>query len=158
MLGSLEKLANAPVIIIAEGYATAATIKEACELPAVVSAFDSGNLKAVAKELNKKYPHKPIILAADDDKYLELSKGINPGKEKASEAAEAVNGFIVLPTFASSEQSSNPKQFSDFNDLANHSKLGFEGVIRQIKPTVEQIAKRYNRMRWSKNSNVIHIS
>lgn len=158
VLGGLEKLAGTPVIIIAEGYATAATIKEACELPAVVSAFDSGNLKAVAKALHEKYPHTPVILAADDDKHLELSKGINPGKEKAGEAADAVNGFIVLPTFASNEQSSNPKKFSDFNDLANHSKLGFEGVIRQIKPKVEKIAKRYNRMRLSKNSNVIHIS
>ncbi|MBL7480309.1 zincin-like metallopeptidase domain-containing protein [Legionella bononiensis] len=157
VLGGLEKLADTPVIIIAEGYATAATIKEACELPAVVSAFDSGNLKAVAKALHEKYPHTPVILAADDDKHLELSKGINPGKEKAGEAADAVNGFIVLPTFASNEQSSNPKKFSDFNDLANHSKLGFEGVIRQIKPKVEKIAKRYNRMRLSKN-NVIHIS
>ncbi|HBJ7662073.1 TPA: DUF1738 domain-containing protein [Legionella pneumophila] len=157
VLGGLEKLANAPVIIIAEGYATAATIKEACELPAVVSAFDSGNLKAVAKALHEKYPHTPIMMVADDDKHLELSQGINPGKEKAGEAADSVNSFIVLPTFAPGEQSSNPKQFSDFNDLANHSKLGFEGVIRQIKPKVEKIAKRYNRLRLSKNSNVIHI-
>ncbi|EHL31867.1 zincin-like metallopeptidase domain-containing protein [Legionella drancourtii] len=158
VLGGLEKLADASVIVIAEGYATAATIKEACELPAVVSAFDSGNLKAVAKALHEKYPRTPVILAADDDKHLELSKGINPGKEKAGEAADAVNGFIVLPIFAPGEQSSNPKQFSDFNDLANHSKLGFDGVKRQIKPTIEKIAKRYNHLRLSRSSNVIHIS
>lgn len=66
----MEKLTDVPVIIIAEGYATAATIKEAIELPAVVSAFDSGNLKAVAKALHEKYPHKPVIIAADDDKHL----------------------------------------------------------------------------------------
>lgn len=112
---------------------TTATIKEACALPAVVSAFDSGNLKAVAKALHEKYPQKPVIVAADDDKYLELSQGLNHGKEKAGEAADAVNGFMVLPTFAPSEQSSNPKQFSDFNDLANRSNLGKEGVKRQIK-------------------------
>lgn len=158
VLGGMDKLSDAPVIIIAEGYATAATIKEACELPAVVSAFDSGNLKAVAKALHEKYPRTPVILAADDDKHLELSQGINPGKEKAGEAADAVNGFIVLPIFAPGEQSSNPKQFSDFNDLANHSKLGFDGVKRQIKPKIEKIAKRYNRLRLSRNSNVIHIS
>ncbi|WP_010655144.1 zincin-like metallopeptidase domain-containing protein [Fluoribacter dumoffii] len=158
VLGGMDKLSDAPVIVIAEGYATAATIKEACELPAVVSAFDSGNLKSVAKALHEKYPRTPVILAADDDKHLELSKGINPGKEKAGEAADAVNGFIILPIFAPGEQSSNPKQFSDFNDLANHSKLGFDGVKRQIKPKIEKIAKRYNRLRLSRNSNVIHIS
>lgn len=56
VLGGLDKLVNVPVIVIAEGYATAATIKQATELPAVVSALDSGNLKAVAKTLHEKYP------------------------------------------------------------------------------------------------------
>ncbi|MFO8834976.1 zincin-like metallopeptidase domain-containing protein [Legionella pneumophila serogroup 1] len=158
VLGGLEKLAHAPVIVIAEGYATAATIKEACALPAVVSAFDSGNLKAVAKALHEKYPRTPVILAADDDKNLELLKGINPGKEKAGEAADAVNGFIVLPIFAPGEQSSNPKQFSDFNDLANRSTWGIEGVQRQIKPKIDRIAKRYNNLRLSQKDNVVHIT
>ena len=158
VLGGIEKLADVPVIVIAEGYATAATIKEATELPAVVSAFDSGNLKSVAKALHEQYPHTPIIVAADDDKHLELTQGINPGKEKGGEAADAVNGFIILPTFAPGEQSSNPRQFSDFNDLANSSKLGIEGVKRQIKPKVDRIAKRYSRLRLSQNANVVRIA
>lgn len=157
VLGGLEKLADVPVIIIAEGYATAATIKEAIELPAVVSAFDSGNLKAVAKALHGKYPHKPVIIAADDDKHLELSQGLNPGKEKAGEAADAVNGFIVLPTFAPGEQPINPKHFSDFNDLAKNSKLGIEGVKRQIKPKIDRISKRYNCLHLSQKSNVVRM-
>ncbi|KTD05832.1 DNA primase TraC [Legionella gratiana] len=156
--GSIEKLADSPVIVITEDYATAATIKEATDLPAVVSAFDAGNLKSVAKAIHEKYPHTPIIMAADDDKHLEQSKGINPGKEKAGEAADAVNGFIVIPTFAPGEQSSNPRQFSDFNDLANHSKLGIEGVGRQIKPKVEKIAKRYSWLRRSIKNNVVSLA
>ncbi|HBD7093971.1 TPA: DNA primase, partial [Legionella pneumophila] len=98
------------------------------------------------------------MLAADDDKHLEQSKGINPGKEKAGQAAAAVNGFIVLPTFAPDEQASNPKHFSDFNDLANHSKLGIEGVKRQIKPKIDRIANRYKYLRSSQKNNVICIS
>lgn len=156
-MGGIDKLADVPVIVIAEGYATAATIKEATELAAVVSAFDAGNLKAVAKALHEQYPHTPIIVAADDDKHLELTQGINLGKEKGGEAADAVNGFIILPTFAPGEQPSNPRQFSDFNDLANHSKLGMEGVKRQIKPKVDEIANRYNRLRQSPRNNVIRI-
>lgn len=109
VLGGLEKLADTPVIIIAEGYATAATIKEAIELPAVVSALDSGNLKAVALALHEKYPHKLIAMASDDDKHLELTQGINPGKEKAIEAANVVNGIVLFPTFAPKEQLLNPK-------------------------------------------------
>ncbi|HEN5573970.1 zincin-like metallopeptidase domain-containing protein [Legionella pneumophila] len=158
VLGGLEKLAETPVIVISEGYATAATLKEATDLPVVVSAFDAGNLKAVAKTLREKYPHTPIILAADDDKHLEQSKGINPGKEKAGEAADAVNGFIVLPTFAPDEQSLNPRKFSDFNDLANRSTLGIEGVKRQIKPKVDRITKRYSKLRLSQKNNVVRIT
>lgn len=158
VLGGLERLADSPVIVIAEGYATAATIKEATDLPAVVSAFDAGNLKSVAKAIHEKYPHTPIVLAGDDDRHLEQSKGINPGKEKAGEAADAVNGFIVIPTFAPGEQLSNPRQFSDFNDLSNHSKLGIEGVKRQIKPKVDKIAKRYNHLRLSQKDKVVRIA
>ncbi|WP_131780597.1 zincin-like metallopeptidase domain-containing protein [Legionella bozemanae] len=158
VLGGMDNLAKAPVIVISEGYATASTIKEATELPAVVSAFDSGNLKSVAEALHEKYPHTPIIMVADDDKDLEQTQGVNPGKEKALEAARAVNGFIILPTFAPGEQSSNPKKFSDFNDLANHSKLGIEGVKRQIKPKIEKIAHRYSYLRLLKKDNVVHIS
>lgn len=158
VLGGIDKLADTPVIVIAEGYATAATIKEATELPAVVSAFDAGNLKSVAKALHEKYPHTPVIVTADDDKHLELTQGINPGKEKGGEAADAVNGFIILPTFAPGEQSLNPSQFSDFNDLANKSKLGIEGVKRQIKPKVDRIAKRYNNLRLSQKGNVVRIT
>lgn len=158
MLGGLEKLTNAPVIIIAEGYATAATIKEAIELPAVVSAFDSGNLESVAKLLHEKYPHIPILIVGDDDKHLEMTQGSNPGKEKATQAASVVNGFIILPTFAPKEQSINPKRFSDFNDLANHSKLGFDGVKRQIKLKVDKIAYEYNRQRLPQKGNVTNIT
>ncbi|MHA3126751.1 zincin-like metallopeptidase domain-containing protein [Legionella pneumophila] len=160
VLGGLEKLADAPVIIIAEGYATAAAIKEAIELSAVVSAFDSGNLKAVAVALHESHPQKPIIIAADDDKHIELlsPKRINPGKEKAVEAADAVNGLIVLPIFAPGEQSSNPKQFNDFNDLAYRSKLGVEGVKRQLKSKIDSIVKQNSRLQLTQKTNVVRIT
>lgn len=158
VLGGLAKLAETPVIVITEGYATAATIKDATRLAAVVSAFDSGNLKPIAKALHDKFPNTPIIVAADDDKYLELTKGINPGKEKGREAADAVNGFVILPTFAPGEQSSTPRKFSDFNDLSNRSTLGIEGVKRQIKPHIDRVTKRNNPLLQSRRNNVVCIS
>lgn len=158
VLGGLEKLSGTPVIVIAEGYATAATIKDATGLPVVVSAFDSGNLKPVAKALHDKYPNTPIIVAADDDKHLELTKGINPGKEKGKEAADSVNGFIILPTFAPGEQLSNPRQFSDFNDLANNSKLGIEGIKRQLKSKIDSVVKQNSRLELTQKTNVVRIA
>ncbi|HAU1758799.1 TPA: DUF1738 domain-containing protein [Legionella pneumophila] len=158
VLGGLEKLAETPVILITEGYATAATIKDATKLPAIVSAFDSGNLKPVAKALRDKFPNTPIIVASDDDKHLELTKGINPGKEKGSEAANSVNGFMILPTFAPGEQLSNPRQFSDFNDLANKSQLGIAGVKRQLKSKIDSVAKQNSRLQLTQKTNVVRIA
>ena len=51
-------------IVIAEGYATGATIHEATA-GAVAVAFDTGNMIHVAKALRAKYPMTTIILAAD---------------------------------------------------------------------------------------------
>lgn len=158
VLGGIDKLADVPVILITEGYATAATIQEATDLPAVVSAFDAGNLKSVAKALRAQYPHTPIIIAADDDKHLELTQGVNPGKKKGGEAADVVKGFVILPIFAPGEQSSNPRKFSDFNDLSSRSTLGIEGVKRQIKPNIDRVAKRTNPLLQSRRNNVVCIS
>jgi putative DNA primase/helicase len=114
----LTALDAAPAIVIAEGYATADTLSQALGYP-VIAAFDSGNLPKVAKDLHEKYPHKPIIIAGDDDHHLESTLGKNPGKEKALEAAALVNGSAVFPVFAPSERDS--KKLNDFNDLANKS-------------------------------------
>jgi putative DNA primase/helicase len=75
---------------------------------ATVAAFDSGNLVSVAKTLHAKYPEKQIIIAADDDKHLELTHGINPGRTKAEDAARAVGGKVLLPIFAPNENSYPP--------------------------------------------------
>lgn len=55
-------------IIIAEGYATAASLFEATGLPVVV-AFNCSNLLPVAKTIRAKYPNAEIIIAADNDLY-----------------------------------------------------------------------------------------
>ena len=59
-------------ILIAEGVATALTIRAALarELPVFV-AFDAGNLAPVARILRKLFPSSPILFCADDDAYLE---------------------------------------------------------------------------------------
>ncbi|MDO8894619.1 zincin-like metallopeptidase domain-containing protein [Nitrosomonas sp.] len=135
----LTSLDAAPAIVIAEGYATADTLSQALGYP-VIAAFDSGNLPKVAKDLHAKYPHKPIIIAGDDDHHLESTTGKNPGKEKALEAAALVNGVAVFPVFAPSERDS--KKLNDFNDLANKSVLGIEAVKRQVGSVVEKVSQQ----------------
>ena len=103
------------VLVIAEGYATAASIHEATD-HAVAVAFDSGNLLPVAAALRAKYPGLVLVLAADDDHRTEG----NPGMAAATNAAMAVGGFVVKPLFPAGR----PPKASDFNDLAALAGLG----------------------------------
>lgn len=107
----------AGVLIVCEGYATGASIHEATG-HAVAVAFNAGNLDAVALALRSKYPAIEIIIAADDD---HLTAG-NPGMTKATAAAQAVAGFLAVPTFPADR----PDKATDFNDL--HQLAGPDAV------------------------------
>ena len=137
-VGGMDALAAAPALVISEGYATAASLAEGLG-HATVAAFDSGNLPHVAQALREKFPDKPIVIAGDDDKAQEIERGHNPGRAKAEEAAKAVGGKAIFPIFAPGEQQANPKGFTDFNDLANKSELGRDGLKRQVGAAVGQV-------------------
>jgi len=137
-VGGMEALKAAPVLVIAEGYATAASLAESTG-HATVAAFDSSNLIHVASALHEKYPNKPIIIAGDDDRVQEIKNGKNPGRSAAEAAAKLVNGTAIFPIFAPQEQKNNPQKFTDYNDLANNSVLGREGVKRQVNAAISKI-------------------
>jgi len=95
MLGVLQP--GAPVIV-AEDYATAATIHRATRI-AVAVALDTSNLMAVAVALRLQATSRPIYLAADNDHHLPLrTKPLpNASREKAEAAAAEVGGKVLLP-------------------------------------------------------------
>jgi len=99
-------------ILIAEGYATGATLHEVTG-NAVACAFSAGNLKSVAEALKRKYPGAVLVVCADDD---HASEG-NPGLTKATEAALTVNGLLAVPCFPATREAKD----TDFNDLARLS-------------------------------------
>lgn len=103
VIGGLDKLADAPALVIGEGYATADSTAKVLGF-ATVAAFDSGNLLEVGKALAAKYPDKPIIFIGDDDRHLNLTQGVNAGREKAEAAAKELNGKAVFPIFSPGEQ------------------------------------------------------
>ncbi len=109
------------VLVVAEGYATAASIHEATGLPVAI-AFDAGNLEPVAAALRKRWPDVRLLFAADDDF---LTPG-NPGLNKAQIAALVVSGMTVIPRFADR----GDRKVTDFNDL--HVAEGLAAVSRQI--------------------------
>lgn len=122
-----------PICLLAEGYATAASLHEATGLPSAV-AFDAGNLLPVAQNLQKRYPDIMILVCADDDFIQKCmacgemtvvdsanctncqephGKG-NAGKSAASAAALAVGGSWLAPIFS---EDRGVRKLTDFNDL-----------------------------------------
>lgn len=90
-------------ILIAEGFATAATLADAEPQALVLAAIDAGNLESVAKEARRLFLDAEIVLAADCDLV---------GIEKAHAAALACGGVVAVPDFPSGAEG------TDFNDLA----------------------------------------
>jgi len=119
-------------VLIAEGYATAASVHEATQRPTIV-AFDAGNLKPVAEAVRKQYPHAKIVIAADNDHKLEHKPYGNVGKIKATEAALAVGGFMVAPGFDDEQKA---KGLSDWNDLAQAN--GTKAIIEQMRQQLKR--------------------
>jgi putative DNA primase/helicase len=108
-------------LCIAEGYATAASVHEATGM-ATAAAMDATNLKPVALALRSKFPDAKLVICADDDYRTDG----NPGKSKAEEAAQAVNGAVAVPDFGTDR----PEGATDFNDL--HKLRGPEAVERAV--------------------------
>lgn len=118
-------------IILAEGYATGATLHMATEKPVAV-AFDAGNLEPVAKKLREKFPNAAITICADNDhKHTRRTpdgyEPWNKGVELAQKAAQEVGGKVVAPIFTDEERD---KGLTDFNDL--HQSRGLDEVKRQV--------------------------
>jgi phage/plasmid primase-like uncharacterized protein len=124
-------------LCVAEGFATAATIHEATALPVAI-AFDSGNLPKVARALRDRYLNARIVIAGDDDWKTTKQDGTphNPGRIKATEAADAVGGVLVMPEFGKNREENQ----TDFNDMA--AELGNEAVSalfnRALQPSPPQ--------------------
>jgi hypothetical protein len=128
---ALQQLAMSPVVVIAEGYATAATIAKHGKVP-TLAAYDSGNLLSVATSIRERWPNKAIIIAGDDDHGLEN----NPGREKALAAAEAATGIAIFPNF-SAEQRANG--LTDFNDLATQNS---DVISRQLDEVFQGVREQ----------------
>ena len=118
---------DAPVILLAEGMATGASLYLATGIPTIVG-FNAGNLEPVADLARKRFGEAYFVVAGDDD----WKNQINVGREKATRVAEAIGGSCVFPKFPSR---SNELACTDFNDL--HQVSGLDAVREQIKLALE---------------------
>lgn len=110
-------------VVICEGYATGATIHQATGW-ATACAMNCGNLEAVATALREANPGRPMIIAADNDRFTKKPDGEpwNPGMAKAKVAATATKSKVVFPEFPDGST-----RGTDFNDLAEV--LGIDAVL-----------------------------
>lgn len=93
-------------VSLVEGWATGKTVHAATGAP-VCACFTAGNLLDVARMIRAQFPRARLVVAGDDDRDTEG----NPGRSKATEAAQAVGADVVFPEFPPGAAG------SDFNDL-----------------------------------------
>jgi putative DNA primase/helicase len=74
---------------------------------------------ALPKPLHLAHPAALIVLCGDDDADTHARTGHNPGRDKATAAARAVQGLAVFPEGL-------PAGASDFNDM--HAAAGLDAV------------------------------
>ncbi|KQV84963.1 hypothetical protein ASD15_07450 [Massilia sp. Root351] len=122
-------IAESAWVLIAEGYATAATLHAATGY-AVVVAFNEGNVRHVAAVMRQSRPDARLMLCADDDKETEERTGKNPGIISALESAAAVGGYWCKPEGLLVGG-------SDFNDLA--ATAGIETVRMQLAAAIAKV-------------------
>ena len=142
-IGGWQAVASAPLLILAEGYSTAATIAQVLQRP-TIACFNAANLVQVARDLHARFPNKSVLIAADDDRELEERNrerfgsrpNNNPGQFYAHQAADAVGGLVATPVFAPGED-----ELTDFNDLANRSVFGRDAVERQLKAAMASLQR-----------------
>ena len=148
VVGDAAKTENG--IVIAEGYATAASIHQATGKPVMV-VFSAGNMVTVSERLAKTLPPDvPVVLAVDND-------ASQTGIKKAMQAAAYFGGRAqaIQPEFTMTQiqqyqrekgldATGNPQLPSDFNDLHHLAgidavKTAFDDVFRlpEIAPAAE---------------------
>ncbi|MCB1796978.1 MAG: toprim domain-containing protein, partial [Candidatus Competibacteraceae bacterium] len=122
---------GARMLLICEGYATGASLHQACGLPVAV-AFSRGNVFPVTKDLHHRFPGVALVIAGDDDRY---TPG-NPGRRDAEEAARWVAGTAIFPDFTSLETARQPTDFNDVHLLGGlaHLKRQLETHLAAVPP------------------------
>ena len=124
-------------LLVAEGYATAASLYEAMNKPVLIT-FHAYNMKAMAEKL--KDLDIKITFCADDDSHKKST-----GIKYADQAANIIgkNATVIVPHFSEEDiahyQSiyGKEKMPTDFNDL--HKIKGLESVREQLTTTSKEM-------------------
>jgi putative DNA primase/helicase len=158
MIGSPQ---TSGVVLVTEGYATGATLREATGLPVAIC-FDAGNISPAIESLKTHYPKIKILICADDDCLAQCisckekidithSETCPVCKNEHGRKNAGVNSAIfacsnsdirwVSPQFNDDQArfehfKSNKGKLSDFNDLFLTD--GLHSVTAQIETAINE--------------------
>lgn len=130
-------------IIICEGFATGASLKEATNIPVLI-AGDAGNIKSVLENVIKENNNIQIIVAADNDlNQVGINKADEAIASLKSGYSQAQAPIVVSckPSFTAKEKQAG---LTDFNDL---------GVSRGKAAVATQISQAENKLIKIVNAN-----
>ena len=129
--GNAADLKSATSIIVAEGYATAASINEAIKEPGlkVIAAMSANNLEHTVKAITEKYPAINIVIAADNDLNNKIG---NIGLNAANAVADKYkNVTVTVPKINSKAVA------GDFNDIISKNELSKEEALKNIRYSIK---------------------
>ena len=128
-------------VVIAEGYATAATLRETTFLTSVV-AFDSENLTLVAKSLLERYPKSQLVFGAGNDEHLTQRDPPLPNVGiKGSPEAASLQKRISPPYFAGSNDTDWNNYAARHGKPAVRESFARAGVNMPTKPHKREITQ-----------------
>jgi putative DNA primase/helicase len=137
--GLIGSVCRDGILLIAEGYATAASLHEATG-QSVAYAFSANNLVKAGKELAKAYPLLHLLFCADDDYLTAGNPGCTASANACGELERSAWVKPIFPTNAAGEDSREGEKLTDFNDLA----------VMTGTPLVlaDQINAKLDEMKW----------
>lgn len=148
--GSVSDLKYAKSVVIAEGYATAASINEALNNKdvKVIAAMSANNIEHTVKAITDKYPDMNIVIAADNDLINKVGNiGLN--------AANAVQNKYENVTVAVPKI--NGKEISgDFNDILSKNGLSKDEALKNIQKSMQAALKldKTQKQEIAKNNTI----
>lgn len=127
------------IMLIAEGYATAASLHEATG-QTVAYAFSANNLIKAGKQLANEYKLLRILFCADDDYLTDNNPGCTAAANASAEIERSAWIKPVFPTDESGKDKRDGKKLTDFNDL-----LCMTGLPLTL---ADQINAKLDEMKW----------
>lgn len=127
------------IMLIAEGYATAASLHEASG-QTVAYAFSANNLLKAGKQIAKEYKLLRVLFCADDDYLTEGNPGCTAAANASAEIERSAWIKPIFPTDEAGHDLRNGKSLTDFNDL--YCMTGLHLTL------ADQVNAKLDEMKW----------